>query len=464
MILLPLTGLAKPSNLAKEFMPDICMLFIGTLFLSAAIQKTGVHKRMALSTLKLFGGNLRSLMFGLMLVTWFLSMWISNTATASLMLPVVEAIFLVIQESHSEKSEQKIPDAITKGLTLSLAAAAVTGGSTTLTGTPGNLACAEIMESMFPGYQPKVNFTSWLLFGFPSSFLVFFVAYIFMNFYWFGFNQKNLNKKLGNFKNETIKIAIEKQYKELPVMKFNEYYTVFSLISMVVCWFFSSPGFITGWADFWPSENRPSDSTVALIFGILFFIVPDEVVYLNEKGRRRLKFDLKKPILTWPYAQNSIPWGTVLLIGCGVALSRASEDSGFSDWMADILSKLDFLPTEVIILIIVIFTTFFTEITNNAGASNLIIPVINSLAVSLKVNPLYLTMPAAFACSFAYMLPIASGANALAFSYGRITILDMVKNGILLNLVGIFVTTISGIYYAPLIFDSLNNNQTWFLE
>lgn len=460
MILLPLTGLAKPSNLAKEFMPDVCMLFIGTLFLSAAIQKTGVHKRIALLTLKLFGGNLRSLMFGLMLVTWFLSMWISNTATASLMLPVVEAIFLVIQESNPE---EKIPDAITKGLTLSLAAAAVTGGSTTLTGTPGNLACAEIMESMFPGYEPKINFASWLLFGFPSSFLVFLISYLFMNFYWFGWfrnsgqsNTDNMtgngsDSKLGNFKNETIKIAIDKQYNELPNMKFNEYYTIFSLISMVIFWFFSSPGFITGWAELYPSENRPSDSTVALIFGLLFFIVPDEIK------------NFKKPILNWPYAQKNIPWGTIILIGSGVALSRASRDSGFSDWMAEILSKLEFLPKEVIILIIVIFTTFFTEITSNTGASNLLIPVVNSLAVSLKVNPLYLTMPVAFACSFAYMLPIASGANALAFSYGRIRIIDMVKNGILLNFVGIGVTTLSGIYYGPVIFDSRNDNQTWIL-
>ena len=352
MILLPLAGIAKPSSLAKEYMPDVCMLFIGTLILACGVEKTGVHRRMALLTLKVFGGSTRSLMFGLMLVSWFLSMWISNTATTALMLPVIEAIFGVFEgklkktESDSENSKSKLPDSITKGLTLAIAYGANIGGMGTLTGTPPNLVCSSLMDENFPCYEPKLSYANWLIFALPISVVFFILTYCYMNVYWFGlpFSKRN-SKKYQEFGGDEILQVINQQYNSLPKMAFNEYYCVFTLILMVTLMFFKSPGFMTGWADLYPTAEKPSDSTIALLLAGLLFFVPSKFE-TNFK-----KLDFSRPIITWKEFQNHCPWGTIILIGSGVALSETSTTSGFSQYIADLLEDLAGLPRVAILYI-----------------------------------------------------------------------------------------------------------------
>lgn len=484
MVLLPLAGVSDPATLSKQYMPDVCMLFIGTLILASAIENTGVHKRIALGTLRIFGRDMRTLMLGLMLVTWFMSMWISNTATTALMLPIIEAIFSVyedstdqpeITEDTEDKPKPTLPANITKGLTLAIAAAANIGGTATLTGTPPNLVCASVMQDLFPCYQPKLSFANWIIYGIPLSTSLVIFAYIFLNIYWFGFPffQRGHTNKYQKFSGDNIQKVINQQYQDLPNLKFNEIYVVFTLISMVTLWFFKSPGFITGWADLYPDNNKPSDSTVAIFFSILLFIVPNTIPEEYEKSyikilKNPIKFykqlNFKEPILKWRHFEENCPWGTILLIGAGIALSRASEDSGFSQFIADLLTGLDVLEPYLILIIVVTFVIFLTEITSNTATSNLILPILANLAKSINMNPLFLTIPATFACTMAFMLPVATGVNALCFSYGRLTIPDMIKCGIFLNILGIFIISLFGLSYSDVIFHTKDSNQTWIYE
>ena len=484
MVLLPFAGVVSPSYLAKQYSPDLCMLFLGTMILACAVERTGVHRRLALYTLRICGSSLKSLMLGLMLSTWFLSMWISNSATTALMMPVVEAIFEVfkstfrngqnLNQNIENGEEQMIPSAITKGLSLSIATAANLGGLVTLSGTPPNLVCANIIQEMFPCYTPKLSFANWLILGFPTSIILLIIMYLYHILYWFVLVPKKEKRENEKFNGDLIKDVIDRQYSQLPRIQFNEIYVILTLIMMVIFWFFKSPNFINGWADLYPDGSpRPSDSTIALFFAVLLFIVPNKFTserynYSEKKPNCWENFwsdlsniDWKDPILTWEVFQSYCPWGIILLIGSGVALSGAAAQSGFSAWVADKLNGLGNISNIGILWICVILVALLTEITSNTATSNLILPILNSLSVTVGINPLYLSVPATMACSLAFMLPVATGPNAIVFSYKKIKMMDMIKCGAVLNVIGIIGIGLMSMAYFPVLLDSRNYDQKW---
>ena len=228
---------------------------------------------------------------------------------------------------------------------------------------------------------------------------------------------------------------IEGQFQNLPKIKtrLGEMLTLFVFVVMVLLWFFRAPGF-PGWASlFGVYSGYPSDSTTALFCACLMFILPSEMpdFKLNSKPI--------KPILEWKDAQEKFPWGLLFLIGGGYSLSAGSSSSGFSALMADKLSGLDSLPTFAIVLVITISLGFITEFMSNVAATNLFIDIVAVLAVSLELNPYLLLLPMTLATSLAFMFPVATPPNAIAFSFNRITIKDMVLAGILMNIVGFFL-------------------------
>lgn len=466
MVLLPICGIIEPSVLSKQYWPDTCMLFMGTLILACAIEKTGVHRRLALATLKYFGTSLRGLMFGLMLATWFLSMWISNTATCALMMPVLEAIFSIFEQSHPGEN---IPVNIVKGLTLAIPAAANPGGTATISGTPPNLVCSDILNETYECYEPRLTFANWIIIGLPTASVMLILNYLWMNSYWFGFSwitdifccgkkeDEKGRQSYSSFGTEDIQKVVVNQYNALPAMKWDEYFVVGNLICMVIMWFFKSPGFIQGWADFYPDKNKPSDSTVAIFFAVLLFIIPRKW----PRNTSISELNWKEPIITWAEFQAYCPWGTIILIGSGIALSKASDVSGFSDWVAELLDGLGALPDDLILFIVVITVGFLTEITSNTACANIFIPILLALAEKIDQNPLFLAVGATFATSLAFMLPVATGANAICFSYGRIKMVDMMKCGIFLNVIDMLVVALMSIYFFPLILDSKNADQGW---
>lgn len=233
---------------------------------------------------------------------------------------------------------------------------------------------------------------------------------------------------------------------------------------MVLLWFFKSPGFMPGWADLYTTSAVPGDSTVALLFAGLLFIVPKELPRGQGffHGLKNLRLD--RPIITWPEFQAYCPWGTIFLIGSGMALSKASTESGFSQFIADLLTGLSDFSEIGILFVVVISIGLLTEITSNTATANLFLSILMKLAVNLGLNPLYLVVPATLATSLAFMLPVATGPNALIFSFGRISIPDMVKNGLLLNVLGFMVIGLMGHVYTPVILNTDDKNATWITE
>ena len=475
MIIFPFAGLMKPKELAKCYFPDMSMLFLSTMMLACAVERTGLHRRIALCTLKICGTSLKSLMFGLMLATWFLSMWISNAAATALMMPVVEAIiglfkislnseiekdkFLEDNKEEIEAADQtvKIPSVLSKGLSLAIMTAANLGGLVTLSGTSANLVGVNILQEMFPCYTPKISFSMWSFLGLPTSILLLIVMYLYHVLYWLVLarkDEKEANQKLSG---DMIDNVINQQYQQLKKIQFNELYAIFTLILMVIFWFFKSPHFIKGWADFYPDQSkRPSDSTIGLFFAILLFVVPNKIDLKKFQDT-----DWKDTILTWDVFQSYCPWGIIFLIGAAVALSQGAIESGFNDRMGERVNEFGNLSESTILWICLIVIALFTEICSNTATSNLVLPIINSLAANNSINPLYLSLPVNMAASLAFMLPVATGPNCIVFSYKRIKVFDMIKCGVMLNMIGVVVIALMGQVYFPILLDSKNYDQNW---
>ena len=435
MIWFPLLRIISARQLAPVYLNNTMMLFIGGLIFSLAIEKTNLHLRIALSVLKIVGTTPWALMASIQFITWFLSMWISNSATTAMMMPICDAILQQIEETN--KNANKVSGVakmkrLFVGLTLCIPHAANIGGMATLTGTPPNLVLASYVEDKFPLADPPLNFSNFTVYAFPGSLLLLILNYILLSSMYIGWIDLIRGKSDYTKNSKTLSKIINDQYNEMPDLKtrLGEMLTLSVFVIMVLLWFFRSPGF-PGWASlFGEYSSFPSDSTTALFCACLMFVLP------SEKPDFSLDAKPTKPILEWKDAQHKFPWGLIFLIGGGYSLSAGSSSSGFSSLMADKLSGLDTLPTFAVILIITVSLGFITEFMSNTAATNLFIDIIAVLAITLKLNPYLLLVPMTLSTSLAFMFPVATPPNAIAFSFNRITVKDMALAGIMMNVIG----------------------------
>lgn len=404
---------------AATYMNSSIFLFMGGFLIALSLEKWQLHRRIALNILRLLGDRPRKLILGFMIATAALSMWISNTATTMMMLPIAIA---VIAKADEAISESRFRTNFSLALMLAIAYSASIGGIGTLIGTPPNLAFSRIFVISFPE-APPITFAQWLMMAFP-------LVVVFMAVTWL-----LLTRVLVPVSNESFaggKDIVLQELKRLGPMIVAEKRVGIVFAVTALLWITCSNidlGFATlpGWSNLLGLKGFVDDGTVAIMMGALLFIIP------SGKGSGKFLID-------WQTAMK-LPWGILLLFGGGFALANGFRVSGLSAWIGNGLIGLADVSSVFMVAGTSILLTFLTELTSNTGTTEMILPVLAALSVAVKVHPLLLMLPATISASCAFMLPVATPPNAIIFGSGRVPIAKMASVGIVLNLIGVVLLT-----------------------
>uniref|UniRef100_A0A674G7H0 Solute carrier family 13 member 1 n=1 Tax=Taeniopygia guttata TaxID=59729 RepID=A0A674G7H0_TAEGU len=496
----PLFGIMGSKQVASAYFKDFHLLLIGVICLATSIEKWNLHKRVALKMVMLVGVNPAWLMLGFMVSCAFLSMWLSNTSAAAMVMPIVEAVAHYIGSKLSGSSEisansifvpddepflyinwcifskQNLPPAeaerksrkdkysgIFKVMCLCVAYSATIGGLTTITGTSTNLIFAEHFNSRYPGCQ-CINFGSWFILSIPIAVIILLLSWLWLQWLFLGFDLKNMFKcgKKKTAREEASSQVIQEEYKKLGPISYPETVTLVLFILMTLLWFTRDPGFIPGWSSLFPKyKSYVTDSTAALVIGLLFFIIPAKTLLRTSNGENTVFGYI--PLITWKEFQSCMPWEIAILVGGGFALADGCEVSKLSEWVASKLTPLGSLPLWLIILISCLIVTSVTEVASNPATITIFLPILSPLAEAIHVNPLFILIPATLCTSFAFLLPVANPANAIVFSYGHLTVMDMVKAGLGINIIGVAVVMLGIMTWIVPIFD-LYTYPSWALN
>ncbi len=420
MVLFPFLGIMSSKQTAPWFMNSNIFLFLGGFFIALTIERWGLHRRIALSILSLIGSKPRRVILGFMLATAGMSMWISNTASTMMMLPIGLSI---VAQARSMAKRPEAVDRFALSLMLAIAYSASIGGVATLVGTPPNIDFKAIYEITFPN-APEISFFTWLSWGLPFSAVFLFITWALLVY---------LIAPPGGQPIMGEGEIIKDELKKLGRISAPEKRVLVVFVMTALLWVFRKTidlGFVTipGWSNLLGIDKMVDDGTVAISMSILLFIIPVNL----KKGEF---------LLDWPTALK-VPWGILLLFGGGFALAAGFKSTGLSTWLAMQMGGLSELHPLLIIMLICLFMTFLTEVTSNTATTQMILPVVAKLAVALGINPLMLMIPATMSASCAFMLPVATPPNAIIYGSGQVPIGKMARAGILLNLAGVVVISL----------------------
>lgn len=428
VVLFPLFGVMNGKDVSATYFNHVIFLFIGGFLVALAMQKWDLHKRIAIRILLITGSSPARILLGFMLATSFLSMWISNTATAMMMVPILLSISKKLEDFIEAKELNKY----TVGLLLGVAYSASIGGIATLVGTPPNLSFARIFQIMFPA-APEISFSAWFIFALPISIIFFIITWFYLHTIYKPKKSLNLLKDI-NFR---------QQYKELGPATYEQKAVALVFVSLALLWL-TRAGLnigtldIPGWSSLFSSPSYINDGTVAICLSVILFIIPSK----NKKGKR---------IMDWATA-TKVPWNIVLLFGGGFALASAFKVSGLSIWVGEQLSFVGGLHPIIIIAIIALMMTFLTELASNTATIEMLLPVLAGISINVNINPLLFMLPATISASMAFMLPVATPPNAIVFGSNKIIVMQMAKTGFVLNMLGVIVITLITYFWGSWVF------------
>ncbi|MAS68516.1 MAG: anion transporter [Flavobacteriaceae bacterium] len=419
IILFPLSGALSIEATSSSYGHKYIFLYLGGFILALAIEKWNLHKRIALNIISKIGTDVRKIILGFMVATAFLSMWISNTATAVMMLPIGIAIIKQMKDlKTTDEDENQI---FGKALLLSIAFSASIGGLATLIGTPPNLVFTGIVYEL---YQIEISFLDWIILGLPISIVLLTISWIYITRFAFKFKQTNFSDG---------QTEIKRQLKALGAISYEERLVRNVFVLTAIAWIIRKHVLNI----FIPSLD---DSMIALTAGISLFLLQSRI----NTGQKKLMY--------WEDAVK-LPWGILLLFGGGLAIAAGFQSSGLANWIAEKMIQLDGFSIILILAVVVASVNFLTEITSNLATTAMLLPVLAPAAVILDVHPYMLMVGATLAASCAFMLPVATPPNAVVFGAKILKISDMVRVGILMNIISIiFITTV--VYFLlPLLWD-----------
>ena len=398
---------------ATSYAHPLVLLFLGGFIIASAMEDSGLHKRIALKILSFSGTSPSKIIAGFMLTTSILSMWVSNTASTIMMLPIATSViaFFASQQKVENKSFA-IP------LLLSIAYAASIGGTATLIGTPTNIMLASILSDT---YGFKISFIDWFMIGLPIASILIPIVWFFLTKVIFQVSAK---------KSDALEHTLIVMNKEIGKSSTTE--------KIVACVFFLTA---TLWI-FRKTLNEKfnfylNDTSIGIMGALLLFIIP---------------YGSNKRACNWETA-NKIPWGVLFLVGGGIALSRAIKSSGLAEWIGSFSNYLYGLDIYILVLIAVALIILLTELNSNTATVATFSPILIIFAIGLEVNPLIFVIPTTIAASCAFMLPIATPPNAVVFGSGKVKINNMIKAGLPLNIISIFIVTIVSLIILSQIFN-----------
>lgn len=415
IVLFPLLGVANTRDAAAPYANEIVFLFLGGFLLATALERWNAHQRIALAVIGAVGTTSRRLVLGVMLATAFVSMWISNTATAAMMYPIAMAIGTRFGESDGAKS-QRI------ALLLGVAFAASIGGMATLIGSPPNLIMAGAARELL---GVEIDFFTFLKFGLPIAGILLPLCWAMLVFV--------LHREQLELDSSSVE-ALQNQRHSLGRLRGGELSTVVVFVTVALCWFFRAPKVIgdlriPGLTDLLPGLT---DAGIAIMAGIALFIVP------ARSDSTRLDSEPTRPLLVWQEARG-IPWDVLILFGGGLSLASAMESSGLAAQIGVWMSALEGMPIVLVLLGLAAATVVISELASNSATAAMGMPIAVTLAGVLGEPPLLLLFLVGFAASIGFSLPMATPPNAIVFGSGAIKVRDMVRAGLLLDIMAVIV-------------------------
>ncbi|KAK3592647.1 hypothetical protein CHS0354_034725 [Potamilus streckersoni] len=502
IFLFPVLGLMTAKDVSAKYINDTSTMFIGGLIMAAAIEHWNIHKRIALKILMYVGSEPRWLLLGLMVPTWFLSMWINNTATTAMMIPIANAVLVQIKNTEDDIKEvegvdnpaldmkdtnlktlsgscettlngdshinlyEKCRDVqdvevknveeeeakemrqdphymgLCKALSLCIAYSANIGGTASLTGTAPNLVFRGQIDIVYQkhGLDSPITFGNWMAYCVPTSFILLVILWIWLQIHFLRCKGCCSCQK-GNKAKGIVKEIIQEEYRKLGPINFAQAAVMVHFVVLVVLWITRDLGGVSGWGNYF-KKKYTSDCVPAILISIMMFVVPTKIprVFCSRGLDRQ---ERTKPLLQWSVVHEKLPWGVFLLLGGGFAMASAAETSKLSAWIGDKMSVFNGFEPWVMNLIICSIVAAATEVTSNTATCTLMMPILAKLAGNLNVNPMYLMFPGAIATSFAFMLPVATPPNAVVFSYGYLRVIDMVSAGFMMNVFCVLVLVLT---------------------
>ncbi len=415
LVLFPALGVMTMTDAAIPYANPVIFLFMGGFMIALALEKHKLHERIALNLIRITGTSGNGIILGFTLATGILSMWISNTATALMMLPIALSVIDLLRQPQSEQGIElsKNEKYFALGLMLSIGYSASIGGMATIIGTPPNVVFAGFMREF---YQTDLEFGRWMLVGIPVSLLTLFSSYYIITRFLFPNKMKSVPgsellithrlNALGKMKKEEKRVLI-----------------VFAITSF--CWIFQNPlnSFFDG--------KVLNDTNIAMTGGILMFLVPSN-------------FSRSEFLLDWEYTKR-LPYGILILFGGGICLAKGMEATGIVDLIGETVAAKNTMSVWLLAGLLATIALFLTEIMSNVALVTIFIPVVFGIANGLGIDPLILGMPVTFAASCAFMFPISTPPNAIVFSSGHIAMKDMVRAGILLDIASLIIIILTTI-------------------
>lgn len=421
MFLFPLFGILDAKDTAVFYGKEIIFLFLGGLMLAQGIQQSNLHQRIALTIVSIIGSKPAHLILGFMITTAFLSMWISNTATVMVMMPIGISIIEELKISTNNKN-RKLISQFAVALMLCIAYAADIGGMATVIGTMPNMIFIEMYRTIFPE-KAAIGFTQWMLMGLPIAITFIITGWLLLTKIIYRMPKNNLLKS-----NDVVK----SQLHGLGKITRDEALSGLVFFMAAVLWITGSDLRLTetitiqGWRTIFGLEMT-TDATIAIAAATLLFLLPSK----NRKGEMLLK---------WNHVQN-LPWGILLLFGGGFAIAGGFSSSGLSEVIGNLFAQMSFSSPLVMIVVVCVVLTLLTEVTSNTATTNLVLPILAQASIALDVEPILLMIPATFSASCAFMMPVASPTQAIIFGSGYVKIKQMIRAGILFNLLGVIIVT-----------------------
>lgn len=418
----PVLGILSAADASAPYAQELIFLFMGGFFLAAAMEESGLHRRIAISILAAVGSSPERLVLGFMLATASLSMWISNTATAAMMFPIGLAVAELFR-----RDEPKVGFRFGVTLMLGIGYAASIGGVATLIGTPPNAVLAAAASELI---DVEIGFVQWMIVGLPTTLIMLPLGWLLL---------VRVLHPPGDISADAAEV-IENERAMLGPIRPDETRVAIVFGLTALAWLLRAPKVIgdmtipgiTTWA---PTVR---DSSIAMAAALVLFLLPK-----GDGSSTRL--------LEWQRARR-IPWGVLVLFGGGLSLARGMDQSGFSAWVGSGVSTLGSLPLPVILLSVALLFVFLTEITSNAATATMAMPLLVGSAAAMGMPALPLMVTAGLAASMAFMLPVATPPNAIVFGADYLEIRHMVRAGIWMNAVAIIVVTLVAVFLLPVAF------------
>ncbi|EDV48421.2 uncharacterized protein Dere_GG23703 [Drosophila erecta] len=477
----PLLGLVNSERVCQLFFTETIVVFLGGLIVALGIEYCNLHTRIALTVIRIVGGSPRRLFVGIMVVSVFMGLWISNSAGTAMMCPIVKAlitelntnnmvpVYMTQEEEPVEEGEPPHPSKITIAFYAGIAYASTIGGLGTHIGTGTNLVLVGIYADRFPTSTEEISFANFMFYSIPLMVcLNITLVIISLLVTQMGlFRPKSKTGQAISEANKNRKVmeeVLRQRHIDLGPMSCHEIQMSIAFGLMIVLLITRKPGFFPGWMTL--IDRKPVGSSVGLLFVVLLmFALPTQYTFFKYCcGKAPFTAQAIDAVISWQYVFTNISWGLPFLLGGGFALAEASRESGLNIMITKAMQVLKGLPSVVLQLITLVLSTFFSTFNANVVVANIVLPVLCEMAIALEIHPLILTLPSCLAISMVYFLPVSTPPNAIVTQYAHIKTKYFACCGILPTIIGLLVNLLNTNTWGFVIFPGTRSFPDWAME